>query len=416
MRGLLVAAVVLSLFAAGCLRGTEDVEPGLRTELTEPTQRLHHSVLSHREEVRGQLPSGGPWVYPAEGRVTDEWTFNVTPASSELAIALSWSTPGNDFTLVVSHPDGEDRFTTGEPPLVGEVRWINASYPEPAAGEWTVYATVTGLLRGNDLLVFDAQWQYLEDPALPLIPVIEDGDGWFALYGIQERHVFDEGTIELAVATTNGHVVVTPHDGPEAVVEVRPWARAASEERARDLAAGITTDRVATGSKLELTIAGAAAAADGEAVGAHLVLKVPAAVAGRIATTDGNVKLENVTVDALRLEATEGGIDAVVRSAGELQAATTNGPIHLELEPVAATVLTLRADGGAVRLRLAESEAIGYHLEASTDGGVSATLEEATLSGDGGQQVLETADLEGRAILVRGSVTATGGDIEFTRR
>ena len=161
----------------------------------------------------------------------------------------------------------------------------------------------------------------------------------------------DKGRFELI--NVNGKITAEATDGPELIVEGHKTAKARSDEAAKELLtrmeireeAGESTVRVESrppringpfsGQEIEWTV------------------KVPRGVILDLRTTNGGVRLNNLT-NEVHAKSTNGGVRAVNLDPSVVEASTVNGGIELELTtPLEASdSIDMEAVNGGVTLQL----------------------------------------------------------------
>ena len=164
------------------------------------------------------------------------------------------------------------------------------------------------------------------------------------------------GRFELI--NVNGRITAEPTDGAEVIVEGHRTAKARSDEAAKELLAkieireeiGESTVRVESrpprlsgfaGHEIEWTI------------------KVPKGVVLDVRTTNGGVRLNNLSND-IHAKSTNGGVKGVNITPGLIEASTVNGGVEIELaSPLDATdSIEMEAVNGGVELSMpSESKA-----------------------------------------------------------
>jgi hypothetical protein len=230
-------------------------------------------------------------------------------------------------------------------------------------------------------------------------------DTWSRTY-----KVADKGRFELI--NVNGRITAEPTDGAEVVVEGRRTAKANSDEAARDLLAkleireevGESTVRVESrpprlsgfsGHEIEWTI------------------KVPKGVILDVRTTNGGVRLNDLTND-IHAKTTNGGVKGSNIVPGVIEASAVNGGVEFELaSPLeAGDSIDMETVNGGVELALPnESKA---NIEARcVNGGVHVDGVSINRPDDGNRNDFErrrrlTGDMNGGGARVRMSTTNGG--------
>jgi len=160
----------------------------------------------------------------------------------------------------------------------------------------------------------------------------------------------------------NGGVDVVAGRGDGVEVQARVFARAASAERAEQIAG-----------QVEVGIDGGRLWAEGpdtgrrESWGVSYRVTVPAETDLNIETSNGGISVEDVEGD-IRFEAMNGGVH-LTGVAGDVRGRTTNGGLHIEL------------DGDRWQGRGLDAETTNGGVELSLPEGYSAELETGTVNG-----------------------------------
>jgi len=165
-----------------------------------------------------------------------------------------------------------------------------------------------------------------------------------------------EGLAELALQGTNGSVTLRGCDGAEARLVVRIHVRgAASEQEARSVADCVTAS--IAGRRLEVRCGpvqrsgprGLAEAVGGLAVAVEASLPRAATWGGEVATSNGAVEVEAVTLRGLRIASSNGAVRLRGCSGQDVGVATSNGAV--ETDGTEVDGLRVTTSNGALRLR-----------------------------------------------------------------
>lgn len=416
-RALVLAALMLT---AGCLGqvGTEEDPNANRSEAdTAPpeggTSRRIERTLVFQANVSGPQPGGE--------RLGIEWTSELGIGLAGLRLELSWQRSSNGFGIETERPDGTVH-KTGPPSDPGATS-ASSEVTQLGPGEYTfnLKAADGVVLPDTVQLRAHVTWELLNGTQ----PAVENGtmrgpvrteptdDGWRATIRYQANGSASE-TMKLHVNTTNGALA---HRGTaeQATATVLAYARGDTEEEARRRVLEIDVDlRIEQG-----RIVASATAPNWEKRGANVDTGVPeqTSVTGAFETTNGAITFRQARTHGLTAETTNGAIEGQLTGQGSIQLDTTNGAIAIDLTPTGDTELHVASTNGAHNYGLAETEEIGYTIDASlTNGEITEEMEEASLQGGDEEATLRTNDASSRPIQVTGSVETTNGNIHFEAR
>ncbi|MBW3583695.1 MAG: DUF4097 domain-containing protein [Euryarchaeota archaeon] len=424
-------ALFSSLVLAGCITaetGADDDEP------IEPT----YEDIVHEETVSMTI-SVETGVHPEETDLPGEATLTIPDRSSNLTFTPSWEIDTNSFRLVFDRPDGKsdtvDTGADGDP----------IAYADPAIGTYTLHLRTQGIVR-EDTVTIQATYEWIErvydenaPSAMELggISVVQDGDMWKATLTTQTQGAADA----FDIGTSSGDIAITSADGDTASSVITLTAQASDKERARaavreaKIENSIRDGILTTKATWQPNTGGD----DGIRRNIQIDVVLPDGLGGSVGASSGDITIDGVTfgaldvdvssgviafgdgvaVDRLVLETSSGDATGTVRLSGDTQMDTSSGDLRLTLIPTKSFRLTAETSSGEVALKLRESSDIAYDLELTTSSGdLSASMDEAELEHpdpeDDERAFLRTADGNGRAIQVTGSVATSSGDQAYT--
>lgn len=230
----------------------------------------------------------------------------------------------------------------------------------------------------------------------------EEQDTWTRSYTLAEG-----GSVEID--NTNGFIDVSVGSGDRVEISVQRIARAASDDAAKSLLAGITMKETVTPERVHIAHERPRQGLSmGGGVELRYTVKVPASAKVDLQNTNGRVSVVDVRGDAA-LQTTNGEISAR-NLGGRVRASTTNGGVEIDLTSLASDVRVETTNGGVTVKLPAEAKA---SLSARcVNGGIDVeglTVEEVEKS----RRRLE-ARLNGGGARVE--VETTNGGITFARR
>jgi hypothetical protein len=209
----------------------------------------------------------------------------------------------------------------------------------------------------------------------------------------------ENGRVELE--NTNGSIDVQPSSSPQVEVTAEKGAKAATDERAKEVLKQIEVSVEQAGDRLRLKSKYPKGLQMASAE-IRYVLKVPGNVSVKVENTNGAIKLTGLPngVDA---STTNGGVRGTALK-GSVRAATTNGGVDIDVDAVHADGIELNTTNGGVKLQLpgsakADLSASCVNGSISTDnlsldssGDRSRRRVDARLNGGGPRVRLETVN------------------------
>jgi hypothetical protein len=424
-RGLVAGVVVVALVASGCLGPLQEYQEDFRGQVWEPEQE----IVVDSKEFHASL---GTIINPGKGKIAGDWKFTLPGDTERLQLEFTWHALTQDYTLVVERPDGEGRYDMESDPSQGVQSW-EMEWKEPAAGEYTAYV-LGSVVANGDTLRLRAQWEHLLVLGASPVEFHQDGGAVQAILPYRSTGMVSD-PVTMDVQTFNGRVEVFSTSQEEATLRVHPWARAATQERAEELARSIKVTMKVEGSSL---VAHAEPdqgmrLANQESIGASVQIHVPVQVTGELQSSNGRIVLDDLamrdlkattsngrivvsgtTSQGLVLESSNGRIMADLRGEDDIQLTTSNGRIELDLVPTGTTSLNVHTSNGRMVYNLKEGASIGYELSTRTSNSkVSNGMGEATWDGDETQGTLRTQGFSDRQIKVTGDVRTSNGTVQF---
>lgn len=442
VRSILFGLSMSVLLLSACI-GPPALDRASEQVLPEPEYREVHDERSFSGSVTGvRVHTDQP------NPVSPEWRFSLPPDTHYLELSLTWESPVNDYTFVLESPEGAERYELQEASS-SEAAWLEGPsfdlrLEDPSAGEYTAFFEARYVFL-EDEFTLHAEWVHTItvypagfDGALGedvgSFSFTKEGNAWRAERTIQSAGSVDD-PVTLDVSTFNGRIEVHPTRDDEASVDVSPWGRAATQERAEELARSVEVTLEIDGGTLKAHAKkGSGVTTSGtESIGARIVIHVPVEITGSLKTSNGRIVLDDLVasdLDAktsngrivadletsgnLVLKTSNGRIKADLRGSGDINLDTSNGRIELGLTPVDDIKLGLDTSNGRIKADLKESGSIGYRLDAKTSNSkISSDMSEAELDGDDKKATLETDGFAQRTIQVTGDVRTSNGKIEF---
>lgn len=401
-------AVLLSL--SGCISpyqgGDDDADVQVEPE-PEPVSRSASSGYEC-DVGAAALPVG-------DQSVCDGHEITLPKGVFHLEITATWESSQAQYSVHAEDPDGTEHVASDR-----DEREATLDIDEPMPGRYAFWVERDSLPFADHIEVV-ATYYWMENatgeaPDLgSLVRVERQGDGWMAR--ITYRNQGNAGpAADVSLDTVNGDIVLTAISGSKSEIVAEAFARAASEDRARELVLDLHVSMSIRGGKINADVDHTdARPGNRESVGADLLLTTPATISGDADTTNGDVVFEdNLPVDGFSADTTNGDVRGTLTGKGTIGGDTTNGEIDLKFTPTGAAALNLDSTNGGITLTLKEDATIGYRIGASnTNGDISESMREASLSGGDHDKVLETEGRSGRSIAVTGDASTTNGSIQF---
>lgn len=225
----------------------------------------------------------------------------------------------------------------------------------------------------------------------------------------------DEST--LRIDSTNGSITVRGAETTEAVMTVTIEGRAATKERAQELAEQTEVLLEAYDGGLR-TVINTPRKAKNESVNVSFDATVPASASLEGDTTNGNIEFTSLRGD-MSADTTNGNVKMAQVAAGRLHADTTNG--NVTLEQVTAQSVTVDTTNGSIHAAIASAENSPLNASLETTNGsitlvlpaeVSAQIEASTVNGKI-ESGLNFASAERKKDSLRGTLGAGEGRIEL---
>lgn len=225
----------------------------------------------------------------------------------------------------------------------------------------------------------------------------------------------DEST--LRIDSTNGSITVRGAETTEAVMTVTIEGRAATKERAQELAEQTEVLLESYDGGLR-TVINAPKKTKTESVNVSFDATVPASASLEVNTTNGNVEFSALRGD-MTADTTNGNVKMTQVKSVRLDAESTNG--NITLEQVSAGSVSVETTNGSIHAAIASAENTPLNARMETTNGsitlvlpaeVSAKVEASTVNGkiDSG---LNFASAERNKDSLRGTLGAGEGTIEL---
>jgi DUF4097 and DUF4098 domain-containing protein YvlB len=190
----------------------------------------------------------------------------------------------------------------------------------------------------------------------------------------------------LRIDSTNGSITIKGAETAEAFMTVTIEGRAATIERAQELAEQTEVLLESYNGGLR-TVTNTPKKNRAESVSVSFNATVPMSASLEANTTNGNIEFASVSGD-MRADTTNGNVKMTKIAAARLNADTTNGSITLE--QVSAESVTVDTTNGSIRAVIAPVEGANFNVRMNTTNGsitlelpaeVSAKIEASTVNG-----------------------------------
>jgi hypothetical protein len=170
----------------------------------------------------------------------------------------------------------------------------------------------------------------------------EESDTWTRTYPLSTG-----GRVEIG--NTNGFIEVVTGSGQNVDVKAQRVARAASKERAKELLGKAVIREEVSADLVKLYTERPQGGWNNGSVEVRYTLTVPASARVELQTTNGQIRITNVTAGA-KVGTTNGEIEGR-GLAGAVKASTTNGSVDLELASLSGDV-EVSTTNGSVNLKV----------------------------------------------------------------
>ncbi len=170
----------------------------------------------------------------------------------------------------------------------------------------------------------------------------------------------------VTILNVNGRIEVEPAEGATIEVRAERQVRAFDDAAAKESLAKIEMREEISPSSIRLETRSPERWNFGRSQNVTYRVKIPAGLRAYFSTTNGKVRLDNVS-GQLTARTTNGGVDAY-KVRGSLEARTTNGGLHIDMAEVTGELM-FRTTNGGIRLHLPASTRAAVDLSC-TNGGI----------------------------------------------